>query len=68
MSCGVGLDPVLLWLCSKLADVALIQSLAWELTYAVDAALKKKLKNKISAKKKKKNRLTKIKKSDSAFC
>ena len=46
MSCGVGrrqgLDPVLLWLWWRLAAVALIQSLAWELPYAMGVALKKK--------------------------
>ena len=45
MSCGVdcrhGLDPELLWLCSRLAAVALIQPLAWELPYAAGVALKK---------------------------
>ena len=45
MSCGVdcrhGLDPELLWLCSRLAAVALIQPLAWELPYATGVALKK---------------------------
>ena len=34
MSCGVGLrggsDPVLLWLWTRLAAIALIQPLAWE--------------------------------------
>ena len=44
MSCGVGrrrgLDPVLLWLWCRLAAVALIQPLAWELQ-ALGLALKK---------------------------
>ena len=44
MSCGVGhicsLDPELLWLWCRLAAVALIQRLAWELPYAMGAALK----------------------------
>ena len=49
MSCGVGhrhiSDPALLW--CKLVAAALIRPLAWELSYAVDAALKrKKIKNK----------------------
>ena len=44
MSCSVGhrhgSDPVLLWLWRRLAAVALIQTLAWELLYAVGVALK----------------------------
>ena len=54
MSCGVGcrhgLDPALLWLWPRLAAVALIRPLAWELTYAVGVALKianKQTKNKL---------------------
>ena len=48
VSCGVGhrcgSDPKLLWLMAK----ALVQSLAWELPYAVGVALKsKKIKIKI---------------------
>ena len=51
MSCGVGgrrsSDLVLLWLWCRPAAVALIQPLAWELTYAVGVALKtKKMKTK----------------------
>ena len=46
VSCGVGRrfgsDPELLWLWCRLAAVALIQSLAWELLYAVGMALKTK--------------------------
>ena len=46
MNCGVGyrgsLDPALLWLWQRLAATAPIQLLAWELPYAVSAALKKK--------------------------
>ena len=42
MSCGVScrcsLDPVLLWLWHRLAAVALIRPLAWELPHAVGAA------------------------------
>ena len=49
MSCGVGyrhsLDPALLWLCRPAATVP-IQLLAWELPYAVGAALKKEQKKK----------------------
>ena len=41
---GVGrrcaLDPALLWLWCRPEDVVLIQPLAWELPYAVGAALK----------------------------
>ena len=48
MNCGIGhrhgLGPVLLWLRCRLAAAALIQSLAWELPYAADAALKKEKK------------------------
>ena len=40
-----GLDPVLLWLWCLLAAVALIQPLAWELSYATGAVLKKKKKS-----------------------
>ena len=45
MSLGVGhrhgLDSTLLWLWCGLAAVALFRPLAWELPYAVGAALKK---------------------------
>ena len=48
MSCGAGhshsSDPPLLWLLHRLAGAAPIQPLAWELPYAVGAALKR-LKN-----------------------
>ena len=51
MNCGVGcryvLDPQLLWLWCKLAAVAPIRPLAWELPYAAGAALKSKRKKKI---------------------
>ena len=50
MSCGVGCrggsDPTLLWLQHRQAAAALIQLLAWELPYAVSAALKEKKKKK----------------------
>ena len=42
MSCGVGLDPKLLWCRSSL-----ICSLAWEPPYAVDVALKRQKKKKM---------------------
>ena len=46
MSCGVGsrrgLDSTLLWLRHRLATVAPIQPLTWELSYATGAALKSK--------------------------
>ena len=50
MSCGVGCrcsldDLALLWLWRRPAAAAPIQPLAWELPYAVGAALKKKKKN-----------------------
>ena len=48
MSCGLcwrcGLAPVLLWLWHKLAAAPPIEPLAWELPYAVGAALKNKKK------------------------
>ena len=48
MSYGVdhklGLDPALLWLWCRPAATVLIQPLAWELSYATGAALKKKKK------------------------
>ena len=48
MSCGVGRkhgsDPMLLWLRCRPAATALIQPLAWEIAYAVGAALKSKIK------------------------
>ena len=40
VGCRRGLDPALLWLWCRLAPVALIRLLAWELPCAVDAALK----------------------------
>ena len=50
MSCGVGhgcsSDPASLWLWRKLAAVALIQPLAWELPYATHVALKNQTKSK----------------------
>ena len=46
MSCGVGCrpgsDPKLLWLWRRPAATVLIGLLAWEPTYAVGVALKKK--------------------------
>ena len=45
MSCGVGcrvgLDLALLWLWSRLEEMALIQPLAWEPPYAFGVALKR---------------------------
>ena len=59
MSCGVGgrrgLDLALLWLWCRLAAVARIGPLAWELPYAAGTAQKKD-------KKKKKSKAVKIKK------
>ena len=50
MSCGVGrrdsLDLMLVWLWHRLAVIAPIQPLAWELPYAVGAAPKSKKKKK----------------------
>ena len=50
MSCGVGhrpgSDSALLWLRQRLAAVAPIHPLAWELPYATGAALEKKKKRK----------------------
>ena len=51
MSCGVGhrlgSDPVLLWLWCRPAAPAPIQPLAWELSYAAGAALKRQKKNQV---------------------
>ena len=48
MSCGIGhrchLDPVFLWLWCRPAAAVPIRPLAWDLTYAAGAALKKKTK------------------------
>ena len=45
VSCGIGRrcssDLALLWLWCRLAAVALIRTLAWELPYAVGVAIKK---------------------------
>ena len=62
MSCGVahrhGSDPTLLWLWHRLAAIVPIRPLAWELPYAMGAALKsqKKEGRKEGRKKKKKIR------------
>ena len=52
MSCGVGhtrgAGLTLLWLCCRLAAVALTGPLAWEPLYAVGAALKRQKKKKKS--------------------
>ena len=51
MSCGVGhrrgSDPALLWLWCRLAATALIRPLAWELPYAMGAALKRQKEKKL---------------------
>ena len=56
VSCGVGYrhgpDPVLLWLWCRLAAVALIGPLAWEIPYDAGVALKSKKKKKKKKKKK----------------
>ena len=50
VSCGVGhrcgSEPVLLWWWCRLADVALIQPLAWEILDATSVALKSEKKKK----------------------
>ena len=50
VSCGIGRrygsDPVLLWLWCRLASIALIQPLAWELPYAIGVTLKSKKRKK----------------------
>ena len=55
VSCGVGhrrgLDPALLWVGSRLAALALIRPVAWELPNASDVALKRKRKKKKKKKK-----------------
>ena len=43
---GIGLDLALLWLWRRLAVLALIQPLAWEVPYAAGVALKSKKKKK----------------------
>ena len=60
MSCGVACryssDPALLWLWLRLAAVALILPLAWELPYTMGVAQKQKTKqNKMKKKKTKPN-------------
>ena len=54
MSGGVGRrhssDPLLLWLWCRLAAVALIQPLVWEIPYAASGPLKKKTAKKIKIK------------------
>ena len=45
VGCRCSSDPALLWPWHRPAAIALIQSLAWELPYAVGAALKKRKKN-----------------------
>ena len=51
MSCGVGRrrssDPMLLWLWCRLAAIALIQPLAWELPHVEGVALKRQKKKKM---------------------
>ena len=42
--CRCSSDPMLLWLSSKFEAAALIRTLAWELPYTMDAALKRKKK------------------------
>ena len=68
MSCGVGRrcgsDPTFLWLWCRLAVTALIQPLAWELPYAVGAALKTKRIFKATSKDERLERLQKR----STFC
>ena len=60
VSCGVGRrhgsDLVWMWLGYRLAAIALIQSLAWELPYATDTAPKTQKKKKKEKKKKEKKR------------
>ena len=46
VGCRCGSDPALLGLWCRLAAASLIQPLAWEIPYAVGAALKKKKKRK----------------------
>ena len=43
---GIGLDLALLWLWRRLAVLALIQPLAWEVPYAAGVALKSKKRKK----------------------
>ena len=59
MSCDVGRrrgsDPALLWLWWRPAATAPIGPLAWELPYAMGAALKKRQKTEDKRQRKKKN-------------
>ena len=62
MSCEEGhrccLDPALLWLWCRLAAMASIQPLAWELPYAAGMALKRKKKHSFLKKKKNLKQMT----------
>ena len=68
MNCGVGhrpgSDPVLLWLWHRVATVAPVGPLAWELPYAEGIALKNRNKQ---TKKKKKERKRKKEKRKKMF-
>ena len=60
MSCDVdhrrGLDPMLLWLWYKLAAIAPIQPLAWELSYSTGMVLNRQKEKKRKKKKKKRKK------------
>ena len=60
VSCGVGCkyvsDPALLWLWCRLAAIAPIQPLAWELPYTSGVALESKAKKKKKTDKKQKTK------------
>ena len=56
VDCRRVLDPGFLWLCHRLAAMAPVRPLAWELPYATGAALKRT--NKQNTKQNKKNRRT----------
>ena len=59
MSCGVGrrrgLDPALLWLCSRPEAIAPIEPLSWESPYAAGAALEKAKRQEKKKRKKERN-------------
>ena len=57
-------DPALLWLWHRLAAVALIVPLAWELPYAAGVTLKKSKTNKQTKTQKQTNKKTKKEKKD----
>ena len=56
VDCTHGSDPALLWLWRRPAAVALIRPLAWETSYAMGVAIKKKEKERKRERKKERER------------